>query len=294
MFERMNFVAHCYSDWLKPMRVFTPRHLCWRPGVPDFRDLVPESPEILRLMPDGKLPEHALPVAADLSEYLLSYSTNSSEEACPSSVVCTKLVEYFFYRCLGKVEPLSAQFVTHSATMYERSGCPGIRSNLKAIRKFGIPPTSIEEPLFRSPDSMMFGITDELRAMSYFRIGSQTCGESTTRELKSWIARGFPIACGFAVPSLLEYDGDIDYRPTFDSIQGGHAALLIGFDDKYLAASRGAFRVFCPWGNDWGDQGSGWLPYSFAEHHMALDFWTILNREWIASGELFNGRNSNS
>lgn len=283
------------QNWRNPMRVFIPKHLCWRPDIPDFRDLAPESREILSLLPNGRLPEHELPVAANLSEYLLSYSSSLAVSSCPSSVVCTKLVEYFVYRCSGKVQPLSAQFVTHSAALFERSGCPGIRSNLKAIRKFGIPPNSIDESRFGTfSDSLLFGITEELRATFYFRIGSQDCGESTTRELKSWIARGFPIACGFSVPSSLEYDGEIDYRPTFDSIQGGHAALLIGFDDKYLAASRGAFRVFCPWGNDWGDQGFGWLPYSYVDHNMALDFWTILNREWISSGGLFEVEYSQS
>ncbi len=276
------------------MRVFIPKHLCWRPDVPDFRDLVPESPEIFCLMPNGILPQHPLPIAVDLSEYLLSYSTSPAEVACPSSIVCTKLVEYFVYRCLGKVEPLSAQFLTRSATIFEHSGCPGIRSNLKAIRKFGIPRNSVDPSFFgKFSDCITFGITDELRATFYFRIGTKTCGESITQELKSWIARGFPIACGFSVPSSLEYDGDIDYRPTFDSIQGGHAVLLVGFDDKYLAASRGAFRVFCPWGDDWGDQRLGWLPYSFTERRMALDFWTVLNRDWVASGELFNIGNSN-
>ena len=271
------------------MRVFIPKHLCWRPDIPDFQDLIPESPEILDLLPNRKLPDLALPIAVNLSEYLLSYSTSPDEMACPTSAVCTKLVEYFIYRCTEKAEPLSARFVTHSAAKLERSGCPGLRSNLKAIQKFGIPPNSINESFSGTlSDSILFGISDELRATFYFRIGSLSCGESTTRELKSWIARGFPIACGLSVPSSLEYDGAIDFRPTFDSIQGGHATLLIGFDDKYLAASRGAFRIYCPWGNDWGEQGFGWLPYSYAERRMTLDFWTILNREWVASGELFN------
>lgn len=275
------------------MRVFIPKHLCWRPDIPDFRDLAPESPEILSLVPNGRVPDAELPSAVKLNEYLLSYPTNPAELACPTSVVCTKLVEYFVYRCTGKIEPLSAQFLTHSAARFERAGCPGIRSNLKAIRQFGIPSKGNCDSSVRThSDSILSVPGDERRSMHYFRIGVGTCGISIVRELKTWIANGFAIACGFSVPRSLDYDGDIDYRPTVDSLQGGHAALLIGFDDQYLSASKGAFRIFSPWGCDWGDQGTGWLPYSFAKHRMAIDFWTILSREWSDSAELFDLKKS--
>ena len=69
---------------------------------------------------------------------------------------------------------------------------------------------------------------------------------------------------------------------------------MVGFDDKQISASRGAFRVYCPWGNEWGDQGLGWLPYTFIERRIALDFWTIIKPEWVNSGELFQFGNAAS
>ena len=45
------------------MRLFVPKHLCWRPDIPDFRDLLPESPEILKLLPSARLPDGTLPVS---------------------------------------------------------------------------------------------------------------------------------------------------------------------------------------------------------------------------------------
>lgn len=274
-----------------PMRVFVPKHLCWRPDIPDFRDLVPESREILKLFPDAKYPSVELPDTVDLSEYLLAYSTALSPAACPSSVVCTKLVEYFDYRCTGKIEARCAPFVTQAVTTLSRGDCSGIRANLKAIRKFGLPAMSIAGCRSASNElysgKILVGTGDEYRSMHYIRLGDPGIAASPVPSLKSWLACGFPIAFGFSVPSSLDRDGYIDFRPTLDSIQGGHAALLAGYDDQQLAASRGAFRVYCPWGNDWGEQGFGWLPYTFVERRVALDFWTIIKPEWAHSGELF-------
>jgi hypothetical protein len=251
---------------------------------------VPESPEILALLPDAKVLQEKLPDAVDLSEYLLTYSKPSVRAACPSSIVCTKLVEYFNYRCLGRIEPMSARFVTRAVNQLAHGDCSGIRANLKAIRQFGIPPKfaeSCRELDAYDYDLAQFGYADDFQSMQYVRLGSAPKAESPVQSLKAWLTRGFPIAFGFAVPSSLDCDGYIEYRPTFDSILGGHAALLVGFDDKQLSASRGAFRVYCPWGSNWGEQGFGWLPYTFAERRMALDFWTIMKPEWATSGELF-------
>ena len=273
------------------MQLFAPKHLCWRPDIPDFRDLLPDSPEILHLLPPAKLPNATLPVSVNLSEYLLGCTISSSAAACPSSIVCVKLVEYFEYRCTGRLKPLCAQFVTRTLNALGQSDCSGIRANLKAIRRFGIPPDSIVQASNAHLDSrlppILFAYADEFRSMHYVRIGCQCDASSPVRSLKVWLASGFPMAFGFSVPSSLEGDGYIEYRPTFDSIQGGAAALLVGYDDQQLAASKGAFRVFCPWGSAWGDQGFGWLPYTFVERRMALDFWTILQPKWVESGELF-------
>ena len=253
---------------------------------------MPDSPEIRKLLPDAKLPTDVLPDAVNLSEYLLSYPITSHSAACPSSIVCTKLVEYFVYRCSGRIEPLSARFVTRAVSLLARDNCSGIRSNLKAIRHMGIPTFSVAQPADSNPDSLtdqvLYAYANEFQSMHYVRLGNQVNATSPVPSLKAWLTSGFPIAFGFSVPSSLDWDGYIEYRPTFDSIQGGHAALLVGFDDKQLSASRGAFRVYCPWGSDWGEQGFGWLPYTFVDRHMALDFWTIIKPEWATSGELFH------
>jgi C1A family cysteine protease len=105
--------------------------------------------------------------------------------------------------------------------------------------------------------------------------------------VKSLLAAGFPAAFGFPVPNSLSDDGNIPFRPTFDSILGGQAVLAIGYDDRWLHGSRGALLVRNSWGTEWGEGGYGWLPYAYVEENLAVDFWTLLHPGWINSGEFY-------
>jgi hypothetical protein len=36
----------------------------------------------------------------------------------------------------------------------------------------------------------------------------------------------------------------------------------------------------------WGDQGHGWLPYSYLRSGLAVGCWTLLKPRWLADGDL--------
>ena len=49
-----------------------------------------------------------------------------------------------------------------------------------------------------------------------------------------------------------------------DSIRGGHAIAVIGYDDNMRANGlTGYFEIRNSWGPEWGDGGYGWIPYSY-------------------------------
>ena len=57
-----------------------------------------------------------------------------------------------------------------------------------------------------------------------------------------------------------------------DSSQGGHAILIVGFDDN-----RQLFIVRNSWGADWGDRGYCYFPYSYVlDSNYASQFWALL------------------
>ena len=55
-----------------------------------------------------------------------------------------------------------------------------------------------------------------------------------------------------------------------------HAVTLVGFDDNYKRNGQEGCLIFKnSWGSEWGDNGYGYLPYSFVLHKKCYDMWTI-------------------
>jgi C1A family cysteine protease len=39
------------------------------------------------------------------------------------------------------------------------------------------------------------------------------------------------------------------------------------------------------WGELWGDEGYGWLPYDYVLTGLADDWWTLIKGSWIETGQ---------
>lgn len=102
-------------------------------------------------------------------------------------------------------------------------------------------------------------------------------------QVRGLLNMGFPIICGFdlftefmsvqvAMSGLVP-----DPKPKISKPAGGHAMLIVGFDDKKVSSANemGMFCLRNSWGQGWGDQGHAWVSYRyFAEN--AFDPWVIL------------------
>ena len=53
------------------------------------------------------------------------------------------------------------------------------------------------------------------------------------------------------------------------TIVGGHAIVLVGYDDKTQR-----FKFANSWGTDWGDKGFGYLPYAYLTDER-VEAWTF-------------------
>ncbi len=219
---------------------------------------------------------------------------NQAPLNCSSVFACLSLIEYFERRGLGNTFEPSALFVYKMARKLRGLiGDSGVdlRSTLKAIVRYGVPPQHFwpyeSEKFDKGPcDMSLLGYAREFAHMQYFRIeDSNTTGEEVLEAVKSFLAARFPVAFGFPVPYSLYKGPDIPYRPTFDGIRGGQAVVAVGYDDNHPSATSGAVLVRSSWGDTWGDDGYGWLPYSYIESRLARDFWTMLRQDWLDSGE---------
>lgn len=277
------------------MNCFEPRGLGWQPSAPDFRDYSPGTEPVDE--PLSKLRESGAATAprtssVDLREYFLDVLDQQSLNASTAHA-CASLAEYFERRASGRLLRPSPLFLyQNSLRLAGIQGDVGVdlRTTLKAMVRCGVPPERYwpyEVDRFeKQPEAFLYSFVEPYRSIKYVRLdGRKSSGPDNLSVVKRFLAAGFPSVFGFSVPDSLSTDADIPYRPTFDSIRGGQAMVAVGYDDRWLRGTRGALLVRSSWGVDWGDAGHGWLPYSYVEERMALDFWTLLHPDWMASGE---------
>lgn len=97
----------------------------------------------------------------------------------------------------------------------------------------------------------------------------------TLDNFKSCLASGYPFIFGFTVHKSFESNtvantGIMSMPGKNDPVEGGHAVMCVGFDDK-----DNRFKVRNSWGHGWGVNGYFYMPYDYMiDHNLASDFWT--------------------
>ena len=87
--------------------------------------------------------------------------------------------------------------------------------------------------------------------------------------LKTILYSQEPIMIAMTVYSNFDNIGTNVLKTKSGSVRGGHALVIMGYDD-----ARHAYKVLNSWGNSWGDNGYFWLDYDFAPQ--------IINEAYLA------------
>ena len=108
------------------------------------------------------------------------------------------------------------------------------------------------------------------RAIQYLRLRREL------RMFRSCLAEGLPFTHGVSVMSsfltpAVKRTGNVPLPTSRDRHVGGHAVLIVGYDDR-----RRLFTFQNSWGRRWGANGYGTLPYAYLlNEQLAWDFWTV-------------------
>ncbi len=281
----------------------------WLVPIPDKRDLTENHERIVPFNKKLGIPKtikHALPSSVDLRPWCPDVKNQGTLNSATAHAAVS-MIEYLERRGgRGASVDLSRLFVyKQTRNIMHRKGDSGawIRSTLKAIRLFGIPPSEDWPYTDKSPDfdteppAHVYAMGFSYQGIVYFchdPVHMDFPQEFVLAKVKAFLAAGIPSVFGFHIfPS---FDGAKTGRFPFpcpgEEHKWKHAVLSVGYDDRLIIKNtkcnietRGALLIQNSWGKDWGEEGYGWIPFEYVLKRQALDFWSILSFEWVDTAQ---------
>jgi C1A family cysteine protease len=286
----------------------------WIPDFPDFRDYTEETKEVREILdPTGlrgsggthprKKRGTGAPAAADLREWASAVEDQGALGSCTAQAGAG-VIEYYERKSFGRHIEASRLFLYKVArNLMKMKGDTGayLRLTMGAMVLFGVPPeeywpyTDDEREFDKEPPAFCYAFAQNYKTIKYYRHDPPGVPRpEVVDRLKTYLAAGHPAMFGFTVYSSIEQaeaTGRIPFPSGREKIEGGHAVVAMGYDDKMTIRntsdsreSKGAFLIRNSWGLGWGEKGYGWLPYDYVLRGLAEDFWSVLKKEWLDTG----------
>jgi C1A family cysteine protease len=288
--------------------------LGWIPDYPDFRDYTEETEEVREILGTTglafrsavrKTPRaKALPASADLREWCSPVEDQGRLGSCTAQAGAG-IIEYYERKAFHRHIESSRLFLYKvTRNLMKMKGDTGayLRSTIGAMVLFGVPPeeywpyTDSPEDFDKEPPAFCYSFAQNYKTLKYYRHDPPSAAaEDILNRVKTYLAAGHPAMFGFTAYSSVEQasgTGRIPFPSPLDKIEGGHAVVAVGYDDKMRIKNKfggneteGALVLRNSWGSDWGEAGYGWLPYDYLRKGLAEDFWSVLKKEWIDTGQ---------
>jgi C1A family cysteine protease len=277
----------------------------WIPDYPDLRDYTEKTEEVKSVLePTGVLRVRSLPVSLDLREWCSPIEDQGMLGSCTANAG-VGIIEYYERKSFERHMDASRLFLYKvTRNLMKMKGDTGgyLRTTMGAMVLFGVPPeeywpyTDDEKEFDKEPSSFCYAFAQNYQTVKYFAHDPPgTKAEEILRKIKAYLIKGHPAMFGFTVYNSIEQadkTGRIPFPSSKERIEGGHAVVAVGYADKMKIKNKyggvetnGALLIRNSWGKGWGEGGYGWLPYEYILKGLAEDFWSILKKEWIDTGQ---------
>jgi C1A family cysteine protease len=299
--------------------------LGWMPELPDFRDYTLETEQVstifteatMKLNPVAKASKKtknadaplAIPATVDLRNWCSPIENQGQIGSCTAHAG-VGIMEYFQRRAYGIHLDASRLFlykVTRNLLKWTGDTGAYLRTTMKAMAAFGIcpeeywlysdaktPPNGAPtDPFEKEPTSFAYQFANNYKSTTYYRLDPAGAAPATIlNNVKNNVASGLPSMFGFTVYNSIAQaasnGGKIPYPKVGDTVVGGHAVMIVGYDDSIVIRNgpagpqtTGAFLIRNSWGTGWGSNGYGYLPYQYVLGGLAKDFWTMVNANFF-------------
>jgi C1A family cysteine protease len=277
----------------------------WIPDYPDFRDYTEKTEEIKSILGHkGPSKTKSIPASVDLREWCSPVENQGALGSCTAHAGAG-IIEYYERKSFGRHIEASRLFLYKvTRNLMKMRGDTGayLRKTMGAMVLFGVPPeeywsyTDDKKKFDEEPPAFCYAFAQNYQTIKYFRHDPPgRKPEEVLKGLKTYLAKGHPAMFGFTVYNSIEQSegtGKIPFPSQKERIEGGHAVVTAGYDDKVKIRNKyggvettGALLVRNSWGKEWGEKGYGWLPYEYVLRGLAEDFWSVLKKEWVDTGE---------
>jgi len=277
----------------------------WIPDYPDFRDYTEKTEEVKSVLGVTQLlKKKTLPKSIDLREWCSPIEDQGMLGSCTAHAGAG-IIEYYERKSFGRHIDASRLFlykVTRNLMKVKGDIGAYLRTTMGAMILFGVPPedycpyTDDEKKFDKEPSAFCYAFAQNYQTIKYYRHDPpETSANTILNRLKTYLASGHPAMFGFTVYNSIDQadkTGKIPFPSSREKIEGGHAVAAVGYVDSMKIKNSyggkettGALLIRNSWGKGWGEEGYGWLPYEYILRGLAEDFWSVIKKEWIDTGE---------
>ncbi len=276
------------------------RGLGWHRDLPDVRDHHDQTETVVKVVGHVRRVQKlsaktSLPPSVDLRPYCSPVEDQGDLGSCVAHA-SVGLLEYFERRAFGTHVDASRLFVYKTArTLLGWKGDSGayLRTGMQALATFGAPPEkhwpykTAATAFDVEPPAFCYAYAQRFRSLEYYRLDPPgRTASDVLATIKQNLVAGLPSMFGFTVYNTIPAIGDgcvdIPFPKRGDRVEGGHAVMCVGYDDKRkINGVAGALLIRNSWGAGWADKGYGWMPYQYVLAGIAADWWSLVRAEFL-------------
>ncbi len=243
-------------------------------------------------LPDADISDITLgtniPITYDISKYLPEVRSQGKQGSCVAWATGYYLKSFqenyedFEKEILTIDNEMSPAYIYNQIKVTDCSGGSVIQDALDIINNQGIVDWNLmiynENECSTQPNDLQKDLAESNKIENYFYFDPELVFEQT----KASLLNDQPVVIAITIDrsyfGARDENGEFIYRK-FKSADGGHAMLVVGYDDD-----RNAFKVVNSWGKSWGNQGFVWIDYkAFQEAGDVSSDFPILCEAWITN-----------